>query len=93
MADEKIEIAYEAVEKAKASGKIKKGTNEVTKAVEKGIAKLVVVAEDVIVKLLEVIFPILFKLSVQFTLQVCVATEKEELYIPFSKVLLTELKI
>ena len=38
---------YEIVEIAKSTGKIKKGTNEVTKAVERGIAKLVVVAEDV----------------------------------------------
>ena len=41
------EKVYEAIELAKRSGKIKKGTNEVTKAVEKGIAKLVVVAKDV----------------------------------------------
>ena len=39
--------AYEAVEIAKATGKIKKGTNETTKAIEKGKAKLVVVAKDV----------------------------------------------
>lgn len=39
--------AYEAVEVAKKSGKIKKGVNEVTKAVERGIAKLVVIAIDV----------------------------------------------
>ena len=45
MADE--DKAYEAVEVAKATGKIKKGTNEVTKAIERGNAKLVVVAEDV----------------------------------------------
>jgi large subunit ribosomal protein L7Ae len=38
---------YESVEIAKATGKIRKGTNEVTKAVEKGHAKLVVVAKDV----------------------------------------------
>lgn len=38
---------YEAVEKARSSGKIKKGTNETTKACERGIAKLVVIAEDV----------------------------------------------
>ncbi|AGJ63330.1 LSU ribosomal protein L7Ae [Saccharolobus shibatae B12] len=37
----------EAVRKAKESGKIKKGTNETTKAVERGQAKLVVIAEDV----------------------------------------------
>ncbi len=41
-----IEKAYEAVEIAKTSGKLKRGTNEATKAVEKGIAKLVVVAKD-----------------------------------------------
>jgi large subunit ribosomal protein L7Ae len=39
--------AYEAVELAKKSGKIKKGTNEVTKAAERGVAKLIVVAKDV----------------------------------------------
>lgn len=38
---------YEAIEIAKATGKIKKGTNEVTKVIERGQAKLVVVAEDV----------------------------------------------
>ena len=47
MAKELIEQVYEAVEVAKATGKIKKGANEVTKAIEKGTAKLVAVAEDV----------------------------------------------
>lgn len=37
----------QAVEAAKNTGKVRKGTNETTKAVEKGIAKLVVIAEDV----------------------------------------------
>ncbi len=41
------EKAYEAVEIAKKSGKLKKGTNEVTKVIEKGQAKLVVYAKDV----------------------------------------------
>lgn len=45
--NKKVEYAYEAVEKARVSGKIKKGTNEATKIIEKGLAKLVVVAEDV----------------------------------------------
>ncbi len=36
----------EAIEIAKATGKIKKGTNEVTKAIERGTAKLVAVAKD-----------------------------------------------
>jgi len=36
-----------AVEIAKNTGKVKIGTNETTKAIERGIAKLVVAAEDV----------------------------------------------
>ena len=44
---EKISKAYEAIELAKKTGKIKKGANEVTKVVEKGTAKSVVVAQDV----------------------------------------------
>ncbi len=39
--------AYQVVEVAKESGKIRKGTNEVTKLVERGEAQLVVMAEDV----------------------------------------------
>ena len=42
-----VEKVYEAVEVAKATGKIRKGTNEATKALEKGAAKLVVIAKDV----------------------------------------------
>ena len=38
---------YEAVEKARTTGKIAKGANEVTKQIERGAAKLVVMAEDV----------------------------------------------
>ncbi|OYT50218.1 MAG: 50S ribosomal protein L7ae [Desulfurococcales archaeon ex4484_204] len=45
---EVAEKAYEALKKARESGgKIKKGTNETTKAVERGLAKLVLIAEDV----------------------------------------------
>jgi len=45
---ELAEKAYEALKKARETGgKIKKGTNEVTKAVERGLAKLVIIAEDV----------------------------------------------
>ena len=47
MTDDLSEKALEAVEVAKATGKIKKGTNECTKALEKGDAKLVVIAKDV----------------------------------------------
>jgi len=41
------EASYEALRQAKQTGKIRKGTNEVTKAIERGIAKLVVISEDV----------------------------------------------
>lgn len=44
---ETTEMVYQAIEGAKASGKIKKGVNEVTKAIEKGTAKLVAYASDV----------------------------------------------
>ena len=38
---------YQIIEKARNTGKIEKGTNEVTKAIERGTAKLVVYAADV----------------------------------------------
>ncbi len=41
------EKVLQVVEKARATGKIRKGTNETTKAVERGQAKLVIIAEDV----------------------------------------------
>ncbi len=43
---ELTEKVFEAVEVAKATGKLRKGTNEVTKAIERGQAKLVVYAKD-----------------------------------------------
>ena len=44
---ELVDKVYEAIEVAKATGKIRKGTNEATKVIEKGIAKFVVIAKDV----------------------------------------------
>jgi len=41
------DLAYELIEKARDHGKISKGANETTKQVERGQAKLVVMAEDV----------------------------------------------
>ena len=38
---------YEALELARNSGKFRRGVNETTKAIERGVAKLVVMAEDV----------------------------------------------
>ena len=38
---------YSIIEKARKTGRIEKGTNEVTQAIERGTAKLVVYAADV----------------------------------------------
>ncbi|MFH1275735.1 MAG: ribosomal L7Ae/L30e/S12e/Gadd45 family protein [Candidatus Woesearchaeota archaeon] len=51
----------EAVEIARTSGKIRKGANEVTKAIEKGNAKLVVYAADVSPKEIIMHLPLLCK--------------------------------
>ena len=45
--EELAEKAHLALAKAKETGRIRKGTNETTKAVERGLAKLVLIAEDV----------------------------------------------
>ncbi|UCG36913.1 MAG: 50S ribosomal protein L7ae [Candidatus Bathyarchaeota archaeon] len=44
---ELTDAAYEALQIAAQTGQVRKGTNETTKAIERGIAKLVVIAEDV----------------------------------------------
>jgi large subunit ribosomal protein L7Ae len=44
---ELADAAYEALQIANQTGSVRKGTNETTKAVERGKAKLVVIAEDV----------------------------------------------
>jgi len=44
---ELADIAYEALQVARDTGKIRRGTNETTKAIERGVAKLVYIAEDV----------------------------------------------
>ncbi|HDO19986.1 MAG: 50S ribosomal protein L7Ae [archaeon GB-1867-097] len=44
---ELAEKSCEALQIARDTGKIRKGTNETTKAVERGLAKLVLIAEDV----------------------------------------------
>ncbi|MGA2627088.1 MAG: 50S ribosomal protein L7Ae [Candidatus Bathyarchaeia archaeon] len=41
------EKALQVVQVAKDSGKVRKGTNESTKAIERAVAKLVLIAEDV----------------------------------------------
>jgi large subunit ribosomal protein L7Ae len=44
---EVAEAAYEALKIASETGKIRKGTNEATKSIERGKAKLVLIAENV----------------------------------------------
>ncbi|MEK6933883.1 MAG: ribosomal L7Ae/L30e/S12e/Gadd45 family protein [Nanoarchaeota archaeon] len=52
---------YSIVEKAKKTGKVDKGTNEVTKAVELSVAKLVLYAADVNPKEIVAHLPVLCK--------------------------------
>ncbi len=52
---------YEIVEKARKTGKIDKGCNEVTKAIERGVAKLVVIAQNVEPKEITQHLPVLCK--------------------------------
>ena len=59
MADEAK--ALEIVEVARTTGKIRKGANEATKAIEKGQAKFVVYAEDVSPKEVVMHLPLLCK--------------------------------
>jgi len=44
---EVADAACEALQIATQTGQVRKGTNETTKAIERGIAKLVIIAEDV----------------------------------------------
>jgi large subunit ribosomal protein L7Ae len=45
--EELVNPIYEALRVATQSGKVRKGTNEATKAIERGISKLIIIAEDV----------------------------------------------
>jgi large subunit ribosomal protein L7Ae len=53
--------ALEAIELARTTGKIRKGSNEATKAIERGDAKLVVYASDVSPKEIIMHLPLLSK--------------------------------
>ena len=44
---EVADAAYEALQIASKTGAVRKGTNETTKAIERGQAKLVIISEDV----------------------------------------------
>ncbi len=65
---------YEIIEKARKTGKVEKGTNEVTKAIERGTAKLVVYGSDVSPKEIVQHLPILCKEKNIL----CVAADKKE---------------
>ena len=67
---------YEAIEIAKKSGKIKKGTNEATKTIERGIAKLVVVAKNTNPQEIIMHFPLLCQ---EKNIPLVIVPSKEEL--------------
>jgi len=54
-----IDRVLQLVEASKNSGKVKKGVNEATKSIERGSAKLIVIAEDVEPKEIVMHLPIL----------------------------------
>ena len=56
-----MENEYNIVEKVSKTGKLDRGINEVTKAIERGIAKMVFVAKDVDPKELTQHLPIICK--------------------------------
>lgn len=61
MAEGSKDLQLSLIEKAKKSGKIRIGVNEVTKALERGIAKFVSIAEDVEPKEIVMHLPVLCK--------------------------------
>lgn len=61
MTDDVTQKALEAIEVAKNTGKVKKGVNEVTKALERSTAKLVAFAKDVQPKEIVMHLPLLAK--------------------------------
>ncbi len=71
-----IDKAYEIVEIARKTGKIKKGSNEVIKTVERSSAKFVVVAKDVDPKEIIMHFPALCK---EKNIPLVIVPSKEEL--------------
>jgi len=54
-----VDKVLQALEVAKNTGKVKKGTNETTKVIERGKAKLVVIAKDVEPKEIVMHLPVL----------------------------------
>ena len=59
LSKEQVDKVLEAIEVAKATGKLKKGVNEVTKAVEKGKEKLAGVAANITPKEIVMNLPVL----------------------------------
>ena len=61
MSQDQTDKVLEAIEVARTSGKLRKGSNEVTKAIERGQAKLVAIAQDVQPKEIIMHIPLLWK--------------------------------
>jgi len=61
MSQDQTDKVLEAIEVARTSGKLRKGSNEVTKAIERGQAKLVAIAQDVQPKEIIMHIPLLCK--------------------------------
>ncbi len=85
---------YEIIEKARKTGKVEKGTNEVTKAIERGTAKLVAYGADVQPEEIVMHLPMLCKEKNI----VCVKVDKKEklgisvgLQVPCASVAVTNL--
>ena len=47
MPESLVSPIYESLRVAVETGKVKRGTNEATKAIERGVSKLIIIAEDV----------------------------------------------
>jgi len=73
---EKADEAFTAIEVAKATGKIKKGVNEVTKVLERGTAKFVAIAADANPKEITLHLPVIGK---EKDIPVVIVPSKEEL--------------
>ena len=76
LSKETMDKVLEAIEVAKTSGKLRKGANEATKAIERGTAKLIAIAKDVTPPEIVMHIPLLCK---EKGIPCCQAGSKEEL--------------
>lgn len=76
VSEELASKVYQLIEKVKSEGKLRKGSNEVTKAIERNEAKLVIVANDIEPKEIVMHLPILCK---ENEIRIITVPTKEEL--------------